>query len=73
VQVANFSVDYKGEHRYLAIAHANPGAIPADWSYHALTQFDEVPVMFPTTKVGKFEVRDFYLVDLKPLPSYADG
>jgi Protein of unknown function (DUF1329) len=73
VQVANFSVDYMGEHKYLAIAHANPSAMLKSWSYQALTEWDEPPLMFPTPKVGKFEVRDFYVVDLKPLASYANG
>ena len=73
VQVANFTATYLGEKKLLAIAHADPKAMLTSWSYQALTQWDEAPVMFPTSKVGEFELRDFYLVDLKPLPSYANG
>jgi hypothetical protein len=73
VQVVNFMASYKGEKKLLVIAHADPKAMLASWTYQTLTQWDETPVMFPSSRVGKFEVRDFYIVELTPVPSYANG
>jgi hypothetical protein len=73
-----FRIDYLGEKKILALEHANPAAFdspggPAqlDSEYYYPGTLGFVP--FPKPAMGKWELRDSYVISLQRLPSAAKG
>ena len=61
-----FKVDYIGKKKLVSIFHADPIAIS---KRDSLTKDPALPG-WPTPRVGKFELRDTYVLDLTALPKY---
>jgi len=73
-----YRIDYLGEKKILALEHANPAAFdspggPAqlDTAYYYPASLGFVP--FPKPAMGKWELRDSYVISLRRLPSAARG
>jgi len=73
-----FRIDYLGEKKILALEHANPAAFdspggPAqlDTQYYYPGRLGFVP--FPKPAMGKWELRDSYVIALERLPNAAKG
>jgi hypothetical protein len=73
-----FQIDYLGEKRILVLEHAAPESFdsPAtptqlDGRYYYPGEAGIVP--FPTPAMGKWELRDTYVLSLKRLPQFARG
>ncbi|HKV53792.1 MAG TPA: hypothetical protein VJN94_04035, partial [Candidatus Binataceae bacterium] len=73
-----FKVDYLGQKKILALEHANPSAFdsaggPAqlDPTYYYPGTLGFVP--FPKPAMGKWELRDTYVISLERLPASAKG
>ena len=73
-----FRIDYLGEKKILALEHANPAAFdspggPAqlDTQYYYPGRLGFVP--FPKPAMGKWELRDSYVIALERLPIAAKG
>jgi len=73
-----FQIEYLGDKKILALEHANPESFD---SPATPTQLDErfyYPgavgiVPFPKPAMGKWELRDTYVLSLKRLPQFANG
>ncbi len=73
-----YDIRYLGEQKILALEHANPAAFDSPGTS---TQLDERyyykgssgVVPFPKPAMGKWEVRDTYVVSLRRLPQFAKG
>ncbi|HTY56270.1 MAG TPA: DUF1329 domain-containing protein [Candidatus Binataceae bacterium] len=73
-----FEITYLGEKKILALEHANPAAFqspgtPAqlDQRYYYNGASGVIP--FPKPAMGKWELRDTYVISLKRLPQFAKG
>ena len=73
-----YRVDYLGEKKILALEHANPAAFDSpggpeqlDSEYYYPGTLGFVP--FPKPAMGKWELRDSYVISLRRLPSAAKG
>jgi hypothetical protein len=73
-----YRIDYLGEKQILALEHADPHAFdspggPAQLNnqYYYPGTFGIVP--FPKPTMGKWELRDSYVISLQRLPSAAEG
>jgi hypothetical protein len=73
-----FQIDYLGEKTILALEHANPasfdssgGAIQLDNDYYYPSSIGFAP--FPKPTMGKWELRDTYVISLERLPAFAKG
>ena len=73
-----YRIDYLGEKKILALEHANPAAFdspggPAqlDSKYYYSGALGIVP--FPNPAMGKWELRDSYVISLSRLPGAASG
>ncbi len=70
-QVTKFAVDFLGEKPILALAHPDAKAlVSSTTSCSAQNDWLQPPLNFPLPRLGKFELRDTYVIDLKPLPNY---
>jgi len=73
-----FRIDYLGEKKVLVLEHAAPESFDSPATPRQLDQRYYYPgeagiVPFPTPAMGKWEVRDTYVLSLKRLPQYAKG
>ena len=73
-----FQIDYAGEKKILALEHASPASFDSrptptqlDERYYYAGEAGIVP--FPKPAMGKWEVRDTYVLSLKRLPQFAKG
>jgi hypothetical protein len=73
-----FQIDYLGEKKILALEHAAPGSFDSpltatqlDGRYYYSGDVGIVP--FPKLAMGKWELRDTYVISLKRLPQFAKG
>jgi hypothetical protein len=73
-----YRIDYLGEKRILALEHANPaafdspgGPVQLDSEYYYPGTLGFVP--FPKPALGKWELRDSYVISLRRLQSAAKG
>jgi hypothetical protein len=73
-----FAIDYLGDKKILALEHADPAAFdsaggPAqlDGAYYYPGALGFVP--FPRPAMGKWELRDSYIISMRRLPSAARG
>ena len=73
-----FQIEYLGEKKILALEHANPasfdspaGSSQLDDQYYYRGSLGIVP--FPKPTVGKWELRDTYVISLRRLPRFAKG
>ena len=73
-----FQIDYLGEKRILALEHANPASfdssgrptqLDSDYYYPGTISF----APFPKPAMGKWELRDTYILSLRRLPAFAKG
>jgi hypothetical protein len=73
-----FDIKYLGEKRILALVHAEPAALsqcgtssqlPSDYYYHAAKGI--LPWGKPS--LGKWELRDVYVIEMSRLPAYSQG
>lgn len=66
----NFSAKYLGERQILWVAHAAKEFLHAS-SYQAFGQwYDVANAAFPRPELGKWELREVYVFEMRPLPSY---
>jgi hypothetical protein len=73
-----FQIDYLGQKRILALEHANPAGFDTPGGPTQLNgeyYYPEAPgfVPFPKPALGKWELRDTYVIALRRLPSSAKG
>lgn len=73
-----FQIDYLGEKRILALEHAVPESFDspgttAQLDDHYYYHGGEGIVPFPKPTMGKWELRDTYVISLKRLPQFAKG
>jgi hypothetical protein len=73
-----FRIDYLGEKKILALEHANPasfdspgGSLQLNDEYYYRGSRGIIP--FPTPALGKWELRDTYVISLQRLPGFAKG
>lgn len=71
LQPPSFNVSLLGEKRILALVHGEPGTFYNDknWDRNGVAQW-------PSPAIGKWELRDEYIIDITPLPklgSYCYG
>jgi len=66
LQASNFKITLLGRRRILAQFHVNANAADS----HNLTTTGAFPA-WPKPMVGKWELRDAYVLDVYPLPSWA--
>ena len=71
-----YQIDYLGEKKILALEHANPAAFDSPGGPAQLDSEFYYPgtlgfVPFPKPAMGKWELRDSYIISLKRLPSAA--
>ncbi|MBF6569750.1 MAG: DUF1329 domain-containing protein [Candidatus Binataceae bacterium] len=64
--IVRFDADYRGVRKTLHLTDADPHAWPDPNNYYQ-------PVFFPKPTVGKWEVRDNYVLDVKRIPSQRKG
>jgi hypothetical protein len=73
-----FQIDYLGERKILALEHAaresfdSPGT-PTQLDPHYYYEGSEGVIPFPRPSMGKWELRDTYVISLKRLPQFAKG
>jgi hypothetical protein len=73
-----FRIDYLGEKKILALEHAvldsfdSPGT-PTQLDPHYYYEGSEGITPFPRPSMGKWELRDAYVISLKRLPQFAHG
>ena len=73
-----YRIDYLGKKKILALEHANPAAFDSPGGPDQLDRTYYYPgapgiVPFPTPAMGKWELRDSYVISLQRLPSAAKG
>lgn len=73
-----FEIRYLGERKILALAHAEPAAFdstetPAQLDDRYYHNGSKGLIPFPKPAMGKWELRDAYVISLKRLPQYAKG
>jgi hypothetical protein len=73
-----FRIDYLGEKKILALEHANPKSFDAPGGPAQLTSDYFFPgalgvVPFPKPTMGKWELRDTYVISLQRLPAFSKG
>jgi hypothetical protein len=73
-----FQVDYLGDKQILALEHAasesfDSPAMPAKLDERYYYPADVGIVPFPKPAMGKWELRDTYVISLKRLPQFANG
>jgi hypothetical protein len=73
-----FQIDYLGEKKILALEHAAPESFespgtPAQLDDRYYYHGGQGIVPFPKPAMGKWELRDSYLISLKRLPQFANG
>jgi uncharacterized protein DUF1329 len=73
-----FRIDYLGKKKVLVLVHAVPESFDSPATPTQLDQRYYYPgeagiVPFPTPAMGKWELRDTYVLSLKRLPQYAKG
>jgi hypothetical protein len=73
-----FQIDYLGQKKILALEHAVPASFDSPGRSRQLSDDYYYPgsvgfVPFPKPAMGKWELRDTYVLSLRRLPSAADG
>ena len=73
-----FRVDYLGEKKILALEHAAPESFdspgtPTQLNSHYYYHGGEGIIPFPKPAMGRWELRDTYVISLKRLPQFAKG
>jgi hypothetical protein len=73
-----FQIDYLGEKKILALEHAAPESFdapgtPTQLDDHFYYHGGEGIIPFPKPAMGKWELRDSYVISLKRLPQFAKG
>jgi hypothetical protein len=73
-----FQIDYVGEKRILALEHANPDAFDSPGGPTQLDSAFYYPggvgfAPFPRPTMGKWELRDTYVISMRRLPAFAKG
>jgi Protein of unknown function (DUF1329) len=73
-----FQIDYLGEKKILALEHATPESFdspgtPTQLDDHFYYHGGEGIIPFPKPSMGKWELRDSYVISLKRLPQFAKG
>lgn len=73
-----FQIDYLGEKRILALEHANPASFDSpggpeqlDGRFYYSGGVGFTP--FPKPAMGKWELRDTYVISMRRLPGFANG
>jgi hypothetical protein len=73
-----FQIEYLGDKRILALEHANPASFDTPGGPTQLNDEYYYPgsigfVPFPKPAMGKWELRDTYVISLQRLPAFAKG
>jgi hypothetical protein len=73
-----FQIEYLGDKQILALEHANPAAFDSPGGPTQLSEGYYYPgssgfVPFPKPAMGKWELRDTYIISLRRLPAFAKG
>ena len=73
-----FQIDYVGEKRILALEHANPAGFYSPGGSAELDSIFYYPggvgfAPFPKPTMGKWELRDTYVISLRRLPAFSKG
>lgn len=73
-----FEIDYLGQKRILALEHANPSSFDSPGGPNQLDETYYYPASiglapFPKPAMGKWELRNTYVISLRRLPAFADS
>jgi hypothetical protein len=72
IQIPNFTVKSLGDRKILMVLHAKNGLVNST-NYTEFTRLTTPPLMWPRSAYAKWEIRDAYVIDIRPTPAYLHG